>query len=63
MGTEVADGLRQFAGQGVDVVPALVVLSVFHDGQVDVGILFANLLEAFIVAAIALSAVTVFQSR
>ena len=44
-GSQVFDGLRQFARQGVDVVPTLVVLAVLHDGEVDAGIVCAYFLD------------------
>ena len=45
-GTEVTDGRRQFAGQGVDIVPSLVVLPVLHNGEVDTWVFLPNLLKA-----------------
>ena len=52
-GTEFADDRWQFAGKGVDIMPPLIILSVFQNGEVDVWILLAKCLEPFVVATVA----------
>ena len=51
--TEVGNGLTQLFGHGMNLAPVGIVLAVFHDGEVDVGKLFSEALEATAVATIA----------
>ena len=41
-GAKFADDRGQFAGQDVDIVPPLIVLSVFQNGEIDARILLAK---------------------
>ena len=50
--TEFSNGLPQLLGHGVDLAPVGIVLTVLHDGEVDVGKLFPVALEATAVATI-----------
>ena len=52
-GTEVADGLGQLGGHGVDEPPVGVVLPVLHHGEVYAGVAGAYVAEAVVVAAVA----------
>ena len=51
--TEVGNGLTQLFGHGVDLAPVGIVLTVLHDGEVDVGELFPEAFEATAIASIA----------
>ena len=51
--TEVGNGLTKLLGHGVDLAPVDIVLTVLHDGEVDVGKLLPEALEATAVATIA----------
>ena len=50
---EVGNGLTQMFGHGVDLAPVGIVLTVLHDGEVDVGELFPDAFEATAIASIA----------
>ena len=52
-GSKVGNGLTQLLRHGVDLAPVGIVLAVLHDGEVDVGKLLPEALEATVVAAIA----------
>ena len=51
-GMEFVDGSGQLFGQGVDILPVLVVLSVLHNGQIYIGILLSETLETSVVSAV-----------
>ena len=53
LGSKFGNGFPQLIGHGVDLAPVGIVLAVLHDGEVDVGKLFPEALEATAVAAIA----------
>ena len=52
-GTEFRNGLTQVFGHSMDLAPVGVVLTVLHDGEVDVGKLFPDAFEATAIASIA----------
>ena len=51
--TEFTNGLPQLLRHGVDLAPVDIVLTVLHDGEVDVGELFPKAFEATAIASIA----------
>ena len=51
--TKFGHGFSQLLGHGVDLAPVVVVLTVLHDGEVDVGKLFPEAFEATAIASIA----------
>ena len=51
--TEFSNGLAQLLGHGVDLAPVDIVLTVFHDGEVDVAKLLPKALKATAIASIA----------
>ena len=51
--TEFSNGLPQLFGHGVNLAPVGIVLTVLHDGEVDVGKLFPEAFEATAIATIA----------
>ena len=51
--TEFSNGLTQLFGHGMNLAPVVVVLTVLHDGEVDVGKLLPEALETTAVATIA----------
>ena len=52
-GAKVGNGLSQMFWNGVDLAPVGIVLAVLHDGEVDVGKLLPEALEATVIASIA----------
>ena len=50
--SKVGNGLTQLLGHGVDLAPVGIVLAVLHDGEVDVGKLLPEALEATAIATI-----------
>ena len=50
--TKFRHGLTQIFRHGVDLAPVGIILAVFHDGEVNVGKLFPEALEATAVATI-----------
>ena len=52
-GTEFRNGLTQVFGHSMDLAPVGVVLTVLHDGEVDIGKLFPEALETTAIATVA----------
>jgi len=51
--TKFSNSFSQLLGHGVDLAPVGIVLTVLHDGEVDVGELFPDAFEATAIASIA----------